>query len=52
MYRLADTFEEKDLGLLLGSDIPASTLNDTNVGRVLDTIFESGVSKIITEVAS
>ena len=51
LYRLADTFEEKDLGLLLGSSIPASSLNDTNVGRVLDAIFESGASKIITEVA-
>ncbi len=51
LYRLADTFEEKDLGLLLGSSIPASSLNDTNVGRVLDAIFEFGASKIITEVA-
>lgn len=51
LYRLTDTFEEKDLGLLLGSKIPSSILNDTNVGRALDTIFESGASKIITEVA-
>lgn len=51
LYRLSDTFEEKDLGLLLGSDKPSSALNDTNVGRALDAIFESGASKVITEVA-
>ncbi len=50
LYRLEEFFEHEDIELLLGRDMAAHKLNDTNVGRALDAIFNAGPSKILTEI--
>jgi transposase len=50
LYRLEEFMEEQDTQLLLGTVIPASKFNDTNVGRSMDTISKIGVSNILTEL--
>lgn len=41
-------WDNEDLILLLGEEVYAHLLNETNLGRVLDAIVEVGPSKIIT----
>ena len=42
LYRLTEFFEEKDTELLLGSAIEPGLFCDTNLGRAMDKIFETG----------
>jgi len=51
LYRLADFFEEKDTELLLGSAIEPDCFCDTNLGRAMDKIFETGTLKIFSKLA-
>jgi len=48
LYQLESFFEHTNRELLLGSDIPSSAFNDTNLGRVMKTIYAEGTSKILT----
>ncbi len=50
LYRLNEFLDGQDVELLLGKDIPSSDFNDTALGRSLDRIYETGASKIITEL--
>lgn len=50
LYRVERFMAEQDTELLLGTSVPASTFNDTNLARGLDAIFNAGSSKIITEI--
>lgn len=50
LYRLEESLEEQDLGVLLGQGVEAHNFNDTNLGRSLDAIFEAGPAKILTEL--
>lgn len=50
LYRLKEFLDERDVELLVGEQIPANAFSDVNVGRSLDAIFESGPSRIVTEL--
>jgi len=51
LYRLTEFFEEKDTELLLGTAIEPERFCDTNLGRSMDKIFESGTQKIFSQLA-
>ena len=51
LYRLAEFFEEKDTKLLLGAPIEPGRFCDTNLGRSMDKIFETGTQKIFSQLA-
>ena len=51
LYRLADSFADKDTTLLLGEDIHPSLFSDYNVGRVLDKTFDAGTQKIFSQIS-
>ena len=51
LYRLTEFFEEKDTELLLGSAIEPERFCDTNLGRAMDKIFETGTLKIFSQLA-
>ena len=51
LYRLTEFFEEKDTELLLGSAIEADRFCDTNLGRAMDKIFETGTLKIFSQLS-
>jgi transposase len=51
LYRLTEFFEEKDTELLLGSAIEPACFCDTNLGRAMDKIFETGTLKIFSQLS-
>ena len=51
LYRLAEFFEEKDTELLLGASIEPERFCDTNLGRSMDKVFETGTQKIFSQLA-
>ena len=51
LYRLTEFFEEKDTELLLGSAIEPDYFCDTNLGRAMVKIFETGTLKIFSQLA-
>lgn len=51
LFRLERFFADKDVELLLGSEIPASKFNDGALGRVLDRLSAYGTNKILTAIA-
>ena len=51
LYRLKETFEEKDTELLLGHKIEPKRFGDYNLARVLDKIYETGTQRIFTQIA-
>ena len=51
LYRLAEFFEEKDTELLLGAPIDPERFCDTNLGRSMDKVFETGTQKIFSQLA-
>jgi transposase len=51
LFRLNLFFADKDVGLLLGEDIPVSKLNDDTAGRVLDRIAEVGTNVVLGAIA-
>jgi transposase len=51
LYRLTEFFEEKDTELLLGSAVEPALFCDTNLGRAMDKIYESGTFKIFSQLA-
>jgi len=52
LYRLPEFFEHVDRALILGQDLAPEALNDSNVGRGLDKIYEAGTSKVFSQVAA
>lgn len=50
LYHVEHFMAEQDIELLLGTSIPSTAFNDTNLARSLDAIFQAGPSKIITEL--
>lgn len=50
LYRVERFMAEHDIELLLGTKIAASAFNDNNLARGLDAIFETGASKILTNL--
>ncbi len=51
LYRLTEFFEEKDTELLLGTAIDSGRFCDTNLGRSMDKIFETGTQMIFSQLA-
>ncbi len=51
LYRLTEFFEEKDTELLLGESIEPERFCDTNLGRSMDKVFETGAQKIFSQLA-
>lgn len=51
LYRLEESFKDMDTELLLGKPIDPSLFNDTNVGRVLDKLFNTGTQKIFSQIS-
>lgn len=50
LYHLESFLSEQDTELLLGEPVDAHDLNDTNLARSLDALFDAGTAKIITEL--
>ena len=51
LYRLEEAFDEMDTELLFGKPISPDKFNDTNLGRVLDKLFETGTQKIFSQIS-
>ena len=51
LYRLTEFFEHQDIELAVGRKLEAEVFNDTNVGRMMDRIYEAGTMKVFSEVA-
>jgi transposase len=50
-YKIENFFKDKDLELLLGKKVDTKIFNDDNVGRVMDRIYETGTTKIFSELS-
>lgn len=50
LYRLKDSLKDKDIELLIGKPIPAELFNDTNLGRGMDKLFDTGPFKIFSQI--
>ena len=51
LYRLTEFFAEKDAELLLGQAVGPELFCDTNLGRAMDKIFDTGTLKIFSQLA-
>ena len=51
LYRLEEFFKTQDTELLLGTYVEPDAFKDYNVGRVMDRIYETGASRIFSEVS-
>lgn len=51
LYMVSSFFESKPIELLLGQGIEPSHLNDTVIGRALDTIHAYGCSKLFSQLS-
>jgi len=52
LYMVSSFFDDKPIEELLGKGIEASYLNDTVLGRALDSISEYGTTKLYTQLAT
>lgn len=50
LYHLSKFFEKQDTELLLGRQVEPNYFNDDSVGRVLDSLYESGTCKLFSEI--
>ena len=51
LYRVDKFIEAHDTEVLLGRLLPSQAFNDTNLGRVLDAIYEAGSEQLFSQVA-
>jgi transposase len=51
LFRLKESFADKDVGLLLGEDVSVDKLTDHTLGRVLERLAKVGTNKILGAVA-
>ena len=51
LYLISRFFEDKPLDRLLGRGITADQLNDDRLGRALDKLYETGLTRIFTHVS-
>lgn len=51
LYRVDQFIETHDTEVLLGRVLPSQAFNDTNLGRVLDAIYEVGSEQLFSQVA-
>lgn len=50
LFRLWEFFEDKDVDLLLGENIPLTKLSDYTLGRVLERLVDVGTNILLTAV--
>lgn len=51
LYRVDQFVDTHDTAVLLGRLLPSQAFNDTNLGRVLDAIYEAGSEQLFSQVA-
>ncbi len=51
LYRVDQFVEAHDTEVLLGRLLPSQAFNDTNLGRVLNAIYEAGSEQLFSQVA-
>lgn len=51
LFRMQESFCDKDLELLLGEDIPLSKLSDHTFGRVLERLSQVGTNRVLGAIA-
>ena len=51
LYRVDQFVKAYDTEVLLGRTLPSQSFNDTNLGRVLDAIYEAGSEQLFSQVA-
>lgn len=51
LYKVSETFQHQDIGLLFGREIELRHFNDNNLGKVLDNIHASGSSQLFSKIA-
>jgi Transposase len=51
VYRVEEFFRTRDVALLLGNNMAAESLNDDNIGRVLDRVYNYGTWKLFSEIS-
>jgi transposase len=51
LYLTPHFFEDKPVEHLIGANIKAEYLNDTTLGRSMDTIFKQGVSELYAQIS-
>ncbi len=54
LYRVKEFFEHQDINTVIGADISRnafSAFGDTNVGRILDRLFDYGTEKLFTNIS-
>ena len=51
LYRVKEFFEHQDMKTVIGNHISLNAFSDTNIGRVLDRLFEHGTEKIFTDIS-
>ncbi len=50
LYRLKDSLKGRDIELLIGKPVAPERFNDTNLGRAMDQIYETGPFKIFSQI--
>jgi transposase len=51
LYRLKESLKDLDTELILGKQIAPERFDDTNLGRAMDKIFETGPQKIFSQIS-
>ena len=51
MYLFSEFFESKAVSHLLGEGVEVPHLNDDRLGRVLDQLYEAGITPLFMKVA-
>ncbi|MFH2031589.1 MAG: IS1634 family transposase, partial [Bacteroidota bacterium] len=51
LYMVQDFFSDKPVERLLGENVTCEKLNDDNLGRTLDAIYDYNASKLFSEIA-
>lgn len=52
LYLMPQFFQDKPVERLIGTGITAEKLNDTTLGRALDSLYETGVTELYTSIAA
>ncbi len=50
LYRLKNSMKDQDIELLIGKPIDPERFDDTNLGRGMDQIFDTGPNKIFSQI--
>ncbi len=51
LYRLKESFKDMDTELILGKSINPERFDDTNLGRAMDKIYETGAQKVFSQIS-